>query len=78
MDCSCNVKGSETTTILTVPDHNLKAQTVLPKTSELLPHERKSMAAQMVQPKRRNIYSQYSLETIKADAYRDWLRNQIR
>ena len=78
MDCSCNVKGNETTTTLPVPNHNLKSQTILPKTSEFLPHKRKSSTGPVAALKPRNIYSQSNLETIKANAYRDWLRNQIR
>ncbi len=53
-------------------------QTVLPKTHDSKDYARDTSIAPFVKHKRRNAYTLRSVESVKANAYADWVRNQIR
>jgi hypothetical protein len=78
MDCSCDVNGGETTCTVHVVEHGFKSQSVLPKITKTLPHKGERPTAPVSLHRPKNIYVPYSIESIKAKAYGNWLRNQIR
>ncbi len=78
MDCSCSTNGTQTTCVSTNPTTKLKKQTVLPKVSESRVHAGDASIVSFVKHKRRNAYTLRSVESVKANAYADWVRNQIR
>ncbi len=56
----------------------IKSQTILPKTAKHPQGSKQGSVVPAAKLKPKNIYLPYSLEKIKANAYADWLRNQIR
>jgi len=72
------LNGTETTTVTTASTSKLKAQTVIPKASESRTSIGKAALAPFVRKKRQSVYTLRSVESIKANAYADWLRNQMR
>ncbi len=77
MDCSCSTNGTETTSVSTGPSRKLMAQTVLPKTHDSKAYARDTSIA-LFAKHRRNAYSLRNVESVKANVYADWVRNQIR
>jgi len=53
-------------------------QTVLPKTHDSKAYARDTSIALLAKHRRRNAYSLRSVESVKANVYADWVRNQIR
>ncbi len=72
------MNGTQPACVSTNPKTKLKTQTVLPKVSESHVHAGNVSIVSVVNHKRRNAYTLRSVESVKANAYADWVRNQVR